>query len=526
MKSRKIMGSYAEDRVLWSEQTSPPHYVWNNPGKIIDRQGYQVVTVGEIWELHHPTSYLRLDWSKLQTAADVKDAFKTYLAHVIESQTPGSATTIFRHLKNFLSLIPDLSSLQDLTYARLESVLDQMRSSGTPWNFGFIRQWYRWCVDREIPGCEEEVAEKLSQLSAPANPQGQAVMSRDPKKGPLDDHEYWLLRQAVKEGRGRLLDRVCIMLLLELGARPVQLMMLEEQDFQMNQDSNGQSFYSLAVPRAKQRIVDGQEKKRRRISSALGRAIEQLIEENHRAYGERGPQMPLLCSNQKPKRLTEPMKDRYGLHLRSRYFLKLIRDYPRRAQLTSPRTGALLILTPLRLRYTFGTRLAEQGTPARMIAELFDHSTLSSVSVYIKSTGNFVDRLNAALGGNDHYTTMIDRFLGKLTTHTGQEDPSRIIPGLTPTRKSLGGIGVCGLDSLCSLYPPLSCYVCPKFHAWADGPHEEMLRELEAYVQQLTARSGNPSDRIPHQLQDVIASIQSLLAKLQAGRRQVREDGM
>jgi integrase len=416
--------------------------------------------------------------------------------------------------------------MQDLTYARLEGVLAQMRSSGAPWHFNYIRRWYQWCADRAIPGCSEEVAGQLSQLSIPSNPKGQAVCSRDPNKGPLDDHEYSLIRRAVKEGKGRLIERICIMLLLETGARAAQLIMLEEQDFHVSQSPDGQSFYSLTVPRAKRRIVGGQEKKQRRISTTLGQAIEQLIEENHRTYGEHGPQMPLLCSDQKPKLLTEPMKDRYGLHLRSLQFLKLVRGYPLCARIVSPRTGSLLHLTPRRLRYTFGTRLAEQGTPARMIAEMFDHSSLDSVSIYVKSTGNFVDRLNAALGGNDLYTTVIDRFLGKLTTHTGQEDPHRIIPGLTPTRKSLGGIGVCGSDSLCSLYPPLSCYVCPKFHAWADGPHEEMLRELEVYLQQLTASSGNPSDRIPHQLQDVIVSIQSLLAKLQAGRRQVREEGM
>jgi len=50
-----------------------------------------------------------------------------------------------------------------------------------------------------------------------------------------------------------------------------------------------------------------------------------------------------------------------------------------------------------------------------------------------------------------------------------------------------------------------------------------MLRELEAYVQQLAARSGNSSDRIPHQLQDVIASLRSLLATLHAGQRRMGE---
>jgi integrase len=56
-------------------------------------------------------------------------------------------------------------------------------------------------------------------------------MTRDVNDGPLTRDEHFLIRQAVKENKGRLVNRVIIMLLLELGARPVQLVQLEEQDF-------------------------------------------------------------------------------------------------------------------------------------------------------------------------------------------------------------------------------------------------------------------------------------------------------
>ena len=45
-------------------------------------------------------------------------------------------------------------------------------------------------------------------------------------------------------------------------------------------------------------------------------------------------------------------------------------------------------------------RHSEQGTPARLIAEMLDHSQVSSVLVYVKSTSSAVERLNQALGGN------------------------------------------------------------------------------------------------------------------------------
>jgi hypothetical protein len=185
-----------------------------------------------------------------------------------------------------------------------------MRSSGAPWNFNHIRHWYQWCADRAIPGCDEMVAAQLSQFSLPSNTQGQAVMSRDPNKGPLDDHEYWLLRQAVKEGK-------------------------------------------------------------------------QLIEENHRAYGERGPQMPILCSNQKPKLLTEPMKERYGLHLRSRYFLKVVRDFPNPTTLTRQHFHQAIIDS----QQAYGTASAYNlSTAICEIAEFIDRHQISRVRLNFKNT--------------------------------------------------------------------------------------------------------------------------------------------
>jgi hypothetical protein len=307
------------------------------------------------------------------------------------------------------------------------------------------------------------------------------------------------------------------MLLLELGARPVQLQMLEEQDFHVLDGPAGQRFYSLDVPRAKQRTGRSLEKKRRKISSDLGQAIAQLIESNHQRYGYHGPSMPILCSHRNPKtkKTTTPLKGQYLLHMKASAFRVIVQKYARQAALHTPRTNGMLHLAALRFRYTFATRLAEQGTPAVIIAEMLDHSTLECVQVYTKSTSNLVDQLNTALGRNEIYTETIDRFLGRLESRTGQARLDEIIPGITPTRKNLGGLGICGADFLCHLFPPLSCYSCPKFIAWIDGPHAQMLQELEIYVQELIEGAGNPSDRIPYQLREVMSALRAVLARIE-----------
>jgi integrase len=409
---------------------------------------------------------------------------------------------------------PGLRSALDLKAALLENDFSQVSH---PMTFHYLRQWYRWCAGQRIPGFSQEVTQRLYLIKLKRRgARGTAVMTRDPRKGPLDDYEHWLVRQAVKEGKGSLLARVCIMLLLELGARPIQLQMLEEQDFHVMDGAAGQRFYSLDVPRAKQRTGRTLEKKRRKISPDAGQAIAQLIESNHRRYGDRGPGMPILCShrNQKTKKLTAPLKSRYLLHMKASAFRGIVKKYARQAALHTPRTDGALHLAAIRFRYTLGTRLAEQGTPAVIIAELLDHSTLECVQVYTKSTSNLVDQLNTALGHSEVYTETIDRFLGRLEPRPERAQLKEIIPGITPTRKNLGGLGICGANFLCHLFPPLSCYSCPKFIAWINGPHAQMLQELETFVQQLIECTGNPSDRIPHQLREVMSALRAVIARI------------
>ena len=47
---------------------------------------------------------------------------------------------------------------------------------------------------------------------------------------------------------------------------------------------------------------------------------------------------------------------------------------------------------------------------------------------------------------------------------------------------------------------------------------KRMLEELQLHVQGLSQRDGNPSNRIPKQLEGVIEAIQELLKRLETSR--------
>jgi integrase len=493
-------------------------YVWKNPGQVVDRRGYSVDTTGELWVLHEPTQYIQLDWTQLKVPEDLKDSVKAFLASQIEAKAARTVNLLYAELLYFLKRLAPRVGLQDLTYLRFEAILAEMRTDGTLGHFLRTRQWYRWCVDQGIPGFSQELSDRLEELKGPRRPKRLTVLTRDSKRGPLDDQEHWLLRQAVKGATGSLLERVSVMLLLELGGRPSQFVLSEEEDFKVTESPDGHPFYSLSIPRMKQRTVGSPEKKRRSISPDLAQALAQLRVENHQHWGADTPHLPLLCRppGWSPRRISPALRPKYRLHLSTTEFKNLVARFAQKAKLLSPRTGQRLQLFPYRLRYTFATRLAAQGAPANVIAELLDHSGTDDVLVYIRSTPDMTDYLDAALGKNDQYLATLDRFQGRVSPRAGKENPASIVYGNTPTRKSLGGIGVCGLGSLCSLYPPLSCYLCPKFTAWKEGPHQQMLQELEDYVGQLREQSRNPSDRIPYQLAETLRAIRQVVERIQA----------
>jgi integrase len=495
-------------------------YVWRNPGTVIDRNGIPVSTNGEHWRVNNVARAELLNWDSIDTAPDIKDTAKAWVVHLIESLAPLTAARCFGEFRHFVAVAKPLKSLHDITYPVLEAAVTKMRSLGTAWKFSVVRRWYRWCSDQAVPGFHEVVAIQLDQIKVPFLKAGVSVMTRDPKRGPLDEQEHRLLRQAVKAGDGDLIERVCVMLELETGARPSQLVLIEAQDFQVYRAPSGESFYSLDIPRLKQRTVNGYEKKWRRISPDLGVLIQELLANNHRQHGDRGPRMPLLCTtkNLNLRQVPKPLKAQYELHLSADSFSYHLEHYTVAASIISPRTGKLLHLSALRLRHTFGTRHSDQGTPAKLLSELLDHSYQGSSLYYVKSTSNLVGHLNQALGDNPQFTGIVHRFLGRVESRTGTESAENVIPGSTPTLKNLGGIGFCGAGYLCQLYPPLSCYVCPKFVAWVDGPHQQMLEELQIHVQALRQRSGNPSDRIPHQLEEVMETIRAVLVQIDGSR--------
>jgi hypothetical protein len=161
--------------------------------------------------------------------------------------------------------------------------------------------------------------------------------------------------------------------------------------------------------------------------------------------------------------------------------------------------------------------MGEDGASRFHIAEVLDHTDLQNVNVYTETVSSISDAVAKAT--DDRMGPLVDRFLGRVVDSLPPLQRSQPIPMNTPHISlpilNTGGVGGCGRDAakdgLCDLYPPLSCYLCPFFAALRDGPHSEILRSLETYVE-LNQALTDP--RILRQLTDVILAVRSVLKKV------------
>ena len=364
--------------------------------------------------------------------------------------------------------------------------------------FSRLRVLYEWGVARQHPGFDPHILRILKSMTAPGNVKGQHVRSRHPTQGPLSSEEKWLLTQALQAERGDPRDRALVMLHLELGCNPNAAVRLKGRDLHRVETPQGM-LYQLDVPRVKKRTAH-RETKRRAISSRLGALLDNLRLPD--------PDRPLL--HWLPERSPEASVN------------AAMRRWVKTAQLTSPRTGALLHLHARRFRYTLATHLAEAGASRFHIAEILDHTDLQNVDVYVETTARIADQVAQAT--DRVLEPLVQRFLGKVVETLGEPafpdlPHNAVIPAAAPHLPllSVGGIGVCGRntrrDGLCQLLPPLSCYTCSLFAALRAGPHREVLASIDAYLE---AYREVADARILQQLDDVRAAIQQVLQQVEA----------
>ena len=360
-------------------------------------------------------------------------------------------------------------------------------------DFARLRDVYRYGA--QVLQHEDFSTTTLLQLEttrAPGNEKGNAVRAGDPDEGYFTPPEVDSIVNALGQLRGTPEQRASVWPSLELGRNALQYTLLRGRDllrFPTSEDPNAPYLYRVRVRRIKKRQpVD--EVREWPISTPLGELLWSLRRDD--------PDTPLLhwLGEKEPESA----------------IITTMVAWVRAAGLRAPRTGGWLRLNPRRFRVTMLTNAADEGASLEHLAMLADHSDLQNVQVYVDRSPLFLERIRDKVDAI--YDPMVKRFKGQFTTkREAQARGGRVIPGVAVQLPMLnvGGIGVCGHKSLCKLAPPLTCYTCESFVAFRDGPHVEVVEELDASMKRM-------NDRVGLQIANALAAAREVVAMVQAER--------
>lgn len=372
---------------------------------------------------------------------------------------------------------------------------------------GLKKFFKTWC-QLGLDGVDESVGALTAEWRLKSNAQGVAVATRCPIHGPLSDIEYEALRvgltQAYEMGELELEKFVVMMLFAASGRRPRQLGDLKTKDVIRRGLSGGSVDYELAVPRIKQRGVGWRDAFRRfPLDPNLAWLVEELLKYNRRRLegliGEvtevlflELPIFPIWKDiedlvNVSTSSMLSTMSTVY-FHRKAKWFRATINSVMSKLDVRSDRVEGPIHMYPYRLRRTVGTRAAREGYGPLVIAELLDHSSTDHVKVYTENVPENVNAINSAVARQ--LAPMAQAFSGVLVDC--ESDASRGDDLTSRVRTDNGVVaGNCGNFGFCCALAPLACYTCRYFQPWLDGPHEEILNQLECENRRIMQITGD-----------------------------------
>lgn len=274
----------------------------------------------------------------------------------------------------------------------------------------FIIKWFEF----GYPGVDESAVELLKHLDLKIKKFGQAVLQDDPNEGPLTKHELDSLIKAMTNAYSRgglsLADYAISLLISMTGRRPQQLVLLKYKDIKQKNTNGELTGYLISMPRVKQRDIQRQYRDIAIIPHVASIILRQandsvgLVEKvlgmslDEKVKGE----IPIflnkqsLCKLEKTKNIYE-LTNNDLLNAKPSIVHVALNRIVSIENLISSRTGLLLKISPRRLRHTIATLLAQDGHDASIIAELLDHSSISSVGIYIKNLADSAERIDNAV---------------------------------------------------------------------------------------------------------------------------------
>ncbi len=490
------------------------------------RDGRAVDVSGHTWTVHTPANRFDIQWKGLNLPqGNLYNAARRWIAHLLRTQAASVGAAGFRqasHLFATPAFIKAAETGEDVPYLAFSQAQTALGREQR-WQLHYARLFYRWCVSQRFPQFSPEVARKLDDVVIGGNRKGEAVRSADPDKGPLDAMEVATLALALRaarlQGTMPLEEQAAAWLALAFGANAEQYAMMREEDIEPQHVADQLVTTLINVPRHKK----GHEKARaafqtRKANRFIGKLLLDLVKQNREPHPtEDGTARPLF-------RRSEPLNRGKGLeewawHLDSKAFTRLLQRAIKRLRVQS-RSGSLLQISTRRLRYSMASRMVQEGASKYAVAAALDHTDLQNVDTYFDVHSGILDHIDRAVA-----LVLGARAYGFATLVEKEDDA---VNGDNPASRRFFGdrkkdifepIGTCGHNFLCNVGAPYACYVCPKFQAWMDGPHDLVL---DALIESRTRREELGLDpRIIAVEDELIVHVASIINRIGEMRQQL-----
>lgn len=461
-------------------------------GIIFDQSGHEVDASGWKWRLHDlSVNKTLLNFHRLlPLPPTIIDAVVLYIAERIRLVSPGHVRGAFNVLcflsrsEIFAAEVEEGGAISPAFFAEMRGFNDL-----SPDLLHHVRHWYEWCAMQGLPHFSRETAALLDDRTIGGNEKGRAVRIRDPERGAFDDLEYGGIVTKLR-ARGEevlsLFERTLLWLEMAFGRNPRTYALMREEDYRpLPEARTGRIYHRFQIPQIKKgRVYLRSGSDPRQLNPEVGSKVAALIAENAERRARDGwPEgcaLPLFVRDKPQRRLFGGPLHEFAMHLSPEEIREAVTRTVAKLELVSHRTGKPLRAIPRRFRYTFGTRMVEEGASPVQTAIALGHEDLQHVGVYYETRSSQVERLDAALAVT--LGPIADAFMGRIVEDEADAvnggDPAKRIPwfrrkfGEKPQRG--GDLGVCG-SGPCGLLAPVSCYTCAKFQPWKNGPHREVL---------------------------------------------------
>ena len=472
----------------------------------------------DLWVWSDGPFRVHMDFRKLGLPTQIPtDSVKRTLMVFAKSYSPSYLINLFQALVHFLARRGGTENLLAISAVEVSNYSSSLQEK-EKWRLGVLNILLQKWMALGHPGVESGCIDYLGEFRKPGNEKGAAVRKRDPVHGPFSEAEYTTLYKAVDAayGRGDLPRWVALLtrLLFACGGRISQYASLKVMDFRENGDG-----FSLNLPQAKTRKINTRVLlKSFDISPQTGQLLMEYIGDlREDGFDEQSPLFPesvVMALGHREQR--RPDDDLFFGHcdrsVLSRTFSSILGDI-------APPTERLYFqpipITPQRFRYTFGTRMAEEGASKVVIADRLGHADLQNVDVYFEASPKIVENIDKAMGAS--LAPLSRAFMGKVVEGEEQSTQkgavgSRIIDFRTST-KPLGSCAACGKG--CSFNKPIACYTCFRFEPWLDAPHEKVLSRLEA-----DRETWSNDERLAAINDDAICAVREVIAECTMAHKQ------